>query len=282
MKRKILLSCVVLIGLAACGPEIDDDDDDGLSALTKPHGEDPPEIRETDDDKVVLVIGGVETAPLSRKGVLDVDGFSAYMDEATQRIAFIGASASGDVFAYVAGSRAITGVSASGGYFGRSSGSELPDSGSAVFNGDYVGLFQILTPNVYYAQSFIDGDVELTANFDSMEIAGSITNRRLLLMSDGTEVDDAPSGSVSNSSYAGDVELHAAEISANGTFNGTTTGDNYVYSVGGPTLAGTWNGMIGGEDGTEVVGTLTQLTDGGHTVWIEQGVFIATSPSGDD
>lgn len=135
---------------------------------------------------------------------------------------------------------------------------ELPTRGTANFFGTYAGAVGNLDSSFQH-DSLIRGNVSLTADFGAGTVTGTIGDR------------------IDNSARNADpLTLTSSLIDArDGSFGGATSGG--VLSDRGYTLAtGSYDGLIVGDDGQEVVGgvTLRHSRAGGPTL-IEVGGFVA-------
>lgn len=265
--------------LASCGPEVT-----GTPVVVDPPVvvEPPvepvvyaPEVQQFGDipsDVTVEIVGnrvvltnGVNTIFLARHEAKDAGVFKAYADDTaaspSYSHAFFAETSSGGGYAGVGISKTTSDLGGIiGGEYGRLSDTELPETGSATFTGQYVGEIAIL-PNYNLGASFtgdvepITGDVELIADFDGNEISGAITNR-------------AQSGRTPD-----DVILHSTSIQ-NGGFSGRTSGGILVPAGSANTASdGTYSGMFVAADGQEIVGGVQIEHQSGNTR-IESGVFI--------
>lgn len=153
-------------------------------------------------------------------------------------------------------------------------GGVMPTTGTASYTGRYTG---VLTEKLNQTtESYMQGNVSITADFDGDLVSGSISPRSRLLTENDTR---APTD------FEG-VTLEAHSF-ANGTSvtDGSTTGGRLdqanAQPEGGGELEGNWNVAFGGDQATEVFGTVTithdydQSGDGISADFVERGVFIA-------
>lgn len=145
--------------------------------------------------------------------------------------------------------RVLGGVA--GAAFGRLTDTEMPDNGSATYTGSYEGVLGDSGDYEPY-NILVIGDVEMTADFDTNNISGTISNR--LQFGDGDTLDD--------------VTLNMTSIE-NGGFIGKTSGGDFPGASGSPSQ-GEYSGMFVGANGQEIVGGL--LIE--HTDFVEAGAFI--------
>lgn len=157
----------------------------------------------------------------------------------------------------------------------QSFGGTLPASGSASYTGEYVGfLTRDATTSVPgLTESYIVGDVSLTADFARGSASGAITNRDRYLTSNGGFASDM-----------GDVTLSNLSFDSTGAGTGGQTSGGRVdlsryQPAGGGTLDGSWGIAFGGDDATSAGGTVEIIHDYDNTLvsddYIETGGFVA-------
>jgi len=196
-------------------------------------------------------------AQLNRLFTADYNGILAMRDPTETHNAYLGQGTGTRVVVYSGG---LAGNVQRLAAFGRRSAAELPLTGSAEFNGDYVGF----TPT-----RRVNGRASLDVDFAAATISGSITNRVLRLKPDNTLDAVNPLST---------LDLGSATISNAGRFSGATTGGEIVNGqiVWNP-ATGSFAGLIGGATGNEAVGTVSVDhidTTGGS--FQETGGFLAT------
>lgn len=216
----------------------------------------------------VTFSGVTTTYSASPGGAQTINGFTRFAeaDPAATNVGYH--TETSDTYAGVAAtisagaSPAYAGVN-----YGRSTPTSVPTTGSATYVGNYAGLLVFISDDSVPVA--IDGTVTLNvADFPAATIAGSITDRDLFVSSTGVE----------NPVDLADVAL-TGTISADGTFSGTTTGGESLSGFGGPHTAdaGTFEGIIGGATGSEVVGGLEiNHRSAGALVFYEIGAFSAS------
>ncbi len=143
-------------------------------------------------------------------------------------------------------------------YVERQGETVMPVSGTAQFNGDYLGTLGPL---------FVQGDAVIKADFASETLSGGITNREFF--ADGFDV---PYAQMSTT----DMVLELGQIDDQGRFGGTVSGGHLVE--GDDQLApvnGYYEGLITGSDGDSVAGGIrSEFNLFGQTSY-EVGTFIA-------
>lgn len=133
----------------------------------------------------------------------------------------------------------------------------LPSSGRGVYNGTYAGVLGDVTNSLEDA-GLITGSAQMIAEFDAGTISGSVFGRR-----NGSGRDFAS------------VQLPESVISTmDGSFAGATSG-GLLTGLNYTGAQGSFNGLIVGDSGQEIVGGLniTHSLTGSPTL-IEQGVFV--------
>jgi hypothetical protein len=162
-------------------------------------------------------------------------------------------------------------------YYETTLGEALPSIGSATYSGAYRAFVRDAagtgpSPSSIgegEMASIIAGDIELTANFSTMKVDGSIFNRYEFSESTGEEYLLGVS----------DVTFNLSDLALDGTYSGTTVGGNLEY-LGGPpseeTITGTFGGAIGGATGEDTVGFVIINHDYANgNSFIETGGFTA-------
>lgn len=148
-----------------------------------------------------------------------------------------------------------------GSIYGRNGNTTLVQSGSATFTGSYGGFIAFSDGN--RLNRLIEGDVELNADFETLEISGEITNR----------VFGAHDPLMLN---AKDLILAPTTIDANLAFSGATSGGD-LTGIGGTSSAGIYSGLLVGADGKEIVGGLSLSHVVGGIDYTEVGAFVGAS-----
>ena len=278
MIRSVLV--VSIATLSACGSTTNPPTSGGLPAVTTNLGStvmggsvDPALA---DGTAVVISIDGAAIAGMQRDSRFDRGPFSA-------AVSFLGGIGGGGASsAAYSASSGPNGMSVSfvrnsnsdvAARYSRNSSTNLPVSGAATFNGTYMGnVNQATNGNANSTLALVTGDVALTADFDQTTIYGRISNRSHL---------GEFSGSVTQT-VSSDVILGVAPIDpVNGTFSGFATGGEYTAGWIAPlpahlTTTGSYQGMIGGINGTEAAGAVNlSSTYSGGIRTQETGVFIA-------
>lgn len=138
----------------------------------------------------------------------------------------------------------------------RLEGANLPQAGTASFEGGYAGVYNTSFISIIY------GDATLTADFENATIDGVISNRREITATGGPWTP-----------YL-DIVLAPSDIDATGAFSGAVSG-GAVDGTGTTTAGGTYTGLIGGTTGNEVAGALEISTTFGTLNINETGVFLA-------
>ncbi len=202
-------------------------------------------------DEVVLSIDGVEVARLANDEPLGT-GFTLFADPDSFTVYAQTISGDGAVFAVSSPIGILSASGLAGVHVARLGDTDLPNSGSATFNGNYAGLF---VDSALEPTASIAGDAQLIANFASASISGNITNRSGVGLT------------------ADDVILLPSAISSAGAFSGTTTGGDIVGLAAAED--GQYVGLIVGDTGNEVVGGLSIVQIGFGTLLLETGVFVA-------
>ena len=150
---------------------------------------------------------------------------------------------------------------------------EVPDlpAGSASFVGGYSGLSIRTTPGTSGLSGAVTGRVRMDVDFDQMELAGRITDRKVVTES-GNEF--------SLPITAADVTLRGTRLRDNGLFAGEASGGEFIIAAS-PNLTfdasrGIYEGLIGGGSGEYVAGafSLDHRRSDGRT-FEERGVFVA-------
>jgi hypothetical protein len=266
----------VICLLETCGGDDDDGDDDDGDGGDNEDDDEPSTITiSATDDSIGQLIGNIDDAnynpafqiftisapgldaQLNRFFTADYNGILAMRDPTETHNAYLGQGIGTRVVVYSGG---LAGNVQRLAAFGRTSAAELPLTGSAEFNGDYVGF----TPT-----RRVNGRASLDVDFAAATISGSITNRVLRLKPDNTLDAVNPLST---------LDLGSATISNAGRFSGATTGGEIVNGqiVWNP-ATGSFAGLIGGATCNEAVGTVSvDHTDTTGGSFQETGGFLAT------
>ncbi|MEM7732427.1 MAG: hypothetical protein AAF280_06530 [Pseudomonadota bacterium] len=234
------------------------------------------------------------TTVYTRTPSLDKDGFLAYTsqnDPLDRHFTALAAQGT-TVRAASAGSPLPRNRTFRGAFFERDGGYTPPTvtgtTGLVSYVGDYAGVTNGGDPNPQNLLSttitdpelqpfqalLVDGDVFLNADFADGSVEGNIINRRLI-RSDGVTT-DLPS-----------LVLIASDVDTNGNFSGTVEYDilDPLGATGGAlTQVGTYAGLFGGPNASEVAGAvdLTEFDGVGDAVLgaeteEESGAFVLQS-----
>lgn len=141
--------------------------------------------------------------------------------------------------------------------FGRFEESFLPATGTANYTGVYLGIGRLIFHDIETIETNVTGEVNLSVDFALGQVSGAITER------------------TSGLGIGGTATLNLADISGSGGFAGTATGGAY----NDPTSLSIFNGLISGEDGSEIVGGLELYQPSvfvfGGAAYHEIGGFVA-------
>ncbi len=159
-----------------------------------------------------------------------------------------------------------------------SNGGDVPTSGSANYAGEYIGFLtrDTTTSRPNLTQSFIAGDVSLTADFSKSggQVSGSITNRERFVTSNGNYADNMADVFLGTHSISNGASAGTGLLAGGGLRN-----SDYVPEGGG--LVGEWSVAFGGQGAVDAGGVVEIIHDyqnGGRTPddYIETGVFAVT------
>lgn len=218
---------------------------------------------ETSDFNIGVVVPGsggiltVRNIVNNDASIVEPDGFTAYItranlaDNGGRAVRGLTLSEAGKAIAVTYAEPRTDALS----YFlDRETDTLIPVTGSAEYEGGYMGLYRFANNNS--PAGHITGRVELSVDFTSNSVSGMITDRA----NTGIETLDP-------------ILLENGML-VDGSFRGTTTGGAFDSTVA---LPGTFTGMIVGENSEEVIGGL-QLThtSGGADRFDEVGVFVGT------
>lgn len=270
MKPSLGAGLALAMALTACGGSTSDDETSGTTSPGEVTGRGPATVIGTGssatritydaaaDELIVESIpfdADVFTGRYTRTPGLDHGAFQAYTstDGVDTYVAYYDASASGGVAAAVINSNEFTDHGYSGSMYARNGTVVLPSAGQkASYSGDYIGL---RTNDGTTTMDTITGDADLAADFSDMTIRGRISNRVIVVSETGAAVGN-------------DLVLVDGAINReNATFSGTVE-----EATGGLDATGTYEGVIGGTNGSEVAGVLV-ITSGDLK---EVGGFVAT------
>lgn len=207
--------------------------------------------------------------------LLDRGVFEGIRNDGFTKLGYVGTSTSGGSTALAIGSQTEAphfGATA----FQRNVETTAPEEGTATYTGDYVGVLRHLYAGAYYdpyetnsTPAMVGGNVTLTADFDTSEISGLITERGWYDPEDGTRRDIE----------FNDLTLEITDIKSDNSFSGTATGgeaySSYVSPEDGTASDGQYRGLISGDTGQETVGGVSLRQNYGNQNYLELGVFIA-------
>lgn len=160
-----------------------------------------------------------------------------------------------------------------------SRGGTFPDTGSATFNGGYVGFLSRDgdAGSPFFTESRITGDVEITADFANGSVSGFIDRRRRFLTSDNSSVGTLSSVALNAHAIADGVSVGNGGTTAGGGIDDLPT---YVPENGPQT--GSWSVAFGNENAVEAGGIVRIIHDYDNAVspaddFIETGGFLVTT-----
>lgn len=232
---------------------------------------------EASDTYVVSKDG--DSLVLERNPGNDREGFEAYRRD-TYMIVHVGETSSEASYAFVAHGKPFYLIP--GGYesdirlnhveFGRAVPTSVPVSGTATYEGNYVGILYNESDLDIQPIGGFEGDVTLNADFDKAEIYGTITDRVYLF-----PYNQVAKGNIVRNH---DVHFSVGQIDSTGAFSGSVVGGGYdtVSGVGDSVASGTFSGIVSGDSGQEIVGGLLLnhvYKNDPSFVLQERGVFVA-------
>jgi hypothetical protein len=185
--------------------------------------------------------GTAFVADYTRRPDLDVPGYEAYVAQQSADRSFLALfreNPRGNLVAGAVGDNGFAGDAFGGTTYVRIDTWSVPRTGSATYIGSYAGVFG----NVGTDPVRTVGTAQLEASFTAMEVTGEIRNREIV------------GGGALN-----DQVLAPAGINANGEFLGTTRFPDL-------TTTGTYGGIFGGIDATDVAGVMVFTPIEGNTV----------------
>ncbi len=268
MKKHILL---MLMGLAACSSSDDSIETVTVTSETVAVGSVPVDVRyDAGSDSVIYSIGGSDVATMSREATLDRGSFEAFEDATNGHYAFRSVSASGDSAITVGAAEDTFNILSAN--YERVIDTALPVSGTATYNGDYLGL--ITVSGSTDLRSVVTGDMSLTANFGTSMVSGSITDRVVAGIDPLAPNDEATT----------DMVLNATAIDDQGGFSGEASGSTFTTDAGTNAytiMSGRYTGLISGATADETIGGIVITYErssgsGGPSGLVETGGFIAT------
>lgn len=144
---------------------------------------------------------------------------------------------------------------------GRSEETEVPNSGSATYEGGYTGMIKTGRFAQGSITGTVSGDAEIEVDFDKAEMSGRVINRSYANSFGNQPMDQ--------------IDLATAAIDEQGFVNGTTSGGKISSSSYKNDPDKTYVAVIGGTDGDQVVGALriNFRTISETYEFTEQGVF---------
>lgn len=265
--RRAIFSVLPLATLAACGGS-------GATPVTfvevlaasDTFGDSDVNVELTPSGETITVVKmgplalGTDTAP-------DIGTFKTAFDSSGDyTIAFVSQSDSSVVggAVYRDGATETHGV-----FYDRTAPTQLPTTGSATFEGDYVGmLISAASQGSVFALGF-QGDAALDVDFGDGTVEGNITNRELITLSTGTVVVDTS---------VEDMILAPTSLTAEGSFLGDVSGGAYSVGVNTSTVsaASTYQGLVAGADADELVGGVSAI----HTITGDQALEVGAFAAG--
>lgn len=161
---------------------------------------------------------------------------------------------------------------------GFSAGGNTPTKGTAQYGGKYAGFLTrgSSTSNPGLTQSYIGGDVTMTADFSKNEVSGVISNRNRYLTSNG-----AVAGSMGNITLGAHSISGGQSVGQGATAGGRVPGNRFLPAAG-DNLQGNWSVAFGGADAIEAGGLVEvnhdYLQGNGLTPddYVETGGFVAS------
>ncbi len=191
-------------------------------------------------------------ASYNRNAALDLNGYLAYdiQETSAQRrfVALVKQADRGTVMASVAADGGQFNRYFGGGYYSRVDAFSIPTSGLATYIGSYAGV--ITLSDGAGGPQRTRGDVTLNADFTNGLVNGGISNRTA---SGGTVLDD--------------IVMVSSDIDATGEF----LGDVEFKDL---TQIGSYGGIFGGTDASDVAGVLVINPISGDEATWEHGAFV--------
>lgn len=203
-----------------------------------------------------VTLSGLDASPseasYNRNAALDVAGYLAYdiQETSAQRrfVALVKQADRGTVMASAVADGGQFNRYFGGGYYSRIDAFSVPTSGLATYIGSYAGVITLDGGNG--APQTTSGDVILNADFTNSLVNGGISNRTA---SGGTVLDD--------------IAMVSTDIDATGEFLGNVEFTDL-------TQIGSYGGIFGGTDASDVAGVLViNPISGEDAVW-EHGAFV--------
>jgi len=253
MNKPIACAALGAAFLSACNlSEVAVTTETALAGIEE-HGIAPAGLEVTYDEgsDAITVDDGTTATVLPRDAFMDGDRFRAYYQD--NSFAFYAPAASGEAFAALA---LVYGGTVDAAVYGRTAETALPGTGTASYSGEYASMLV----NDADGDPFrlIYGQADLAADFGDGTISGVISNR-----ADFSNPDI---------SFA-DVTLSEAALS-NGRFSGGVSGGSGNGIIVTTASDGTYQGMIVGPNGEEVVGGVIIPHLYGPDEVTEYGAFI--------
>jgi len=153
----------------------------------------------------------------------------------------------------------IAGYEAAATFIERTGTTDVPTSGTASYTGDYSAMNYYVTVGDPVYNYVIHGEATLDANFNTMTISGTISNRE-----------------DQDSRIYKDITFLESGISG-GAFGGTATGGE-LDAPPSTTSNGTYSGLLTGDTAGEAVGSVYLERFDGTQDRFERGIFIAEQP----
>ena len=220
-------------------------------------------------------LGTAEISSIAADSLFDIGTFEGHANDAQTIFGFAHRTPDSLV-----GMHAVPGFfGGAGAFFSRTSQTDLPTSGTAMYTGDYAGVLRLVENGLLGTSTagLVSGDVDLTADFGANAISGTITNR----VRRRTD-----SNVASLLHFASDITIDPSTINPDGSFDLNLSG-GAIGPIGSPAKLKTASahlgkGLISGPTGNEVVGGIS-LTHKNTTVGFapttnefkETGVFFA-------
>ncbi len=206
----------------------------------------------------LTVASGETTVVLDSFATANIGALAAVRDAGGIHNAYIGNGSGTRVIVYSGG---LAGNVVQNAVAVRTAASDLlPSSGSATFAGVYAG---------FTSTRRINGDAQLSVDFGAGVVEGSITNRLFRFRPDNV---------FDGSNDLTNIRLEEASITSSGTFSGTAANGQIVngQEVWNP-ASGSYDGVFGGDNTSEVAGTVTLLHRSASGSSIQEvGGFLAT------
>lgn len=265
--RHFITTTLMLSALSACGGS-----GGGPTVITVPaaagaFGESDVQVELTPSGETITVSKSGGPEAITTDTAPDVGTYRSAVDtDGDYTIAFVSASATSvaGMAVYQDGADQTHGV-----FYDRIGDTNLPTSGTATLNGDYVGmLIDDAGGGSVFGAGFL-GEVTIDVDFGTQAVSGAITNREFVSLLTADTL-------IAGSSVA-DITLSEADLLDDGSFVGTLTGGAVTIDADTADTSGanSYAGLIAGTEATEAVGgiSLPQNIDG--SAYVEIGSFAA-------